>query len=104
MRTRLLAGLMLVVLLAGLSPSFALAYKSSPDVTSHDLVFAPPATGVVRSGVVRRPAPFHASQPALVSTSFVALTQAATVLAQASPSSVHSADLLGSNASRAPPA
>src|SRR5690242_9036516 len=69
MRTRLLAGLSIVIVLAGLSSSFALVSQTSPEVSAHAAVCAPLPAGTIRLGVARRPLSLHISQPALAPVS-----------------------------------
>src|SRR5690242_13566926 len=104
MRTRLLAGLSIVVLLAGLSSSFALVSQSSPEVSAHAAVCAPLPAGTIRLGAVRRPLSLHISQPALAPLVSLELPRGLEFVARPSLQLRGSAGSLRPSAPRAPPA
>src|SRR5512140_998950 len=84
MRTRLLTGLLLVLLLVELSPSFALVSQTSSEVSSHGALSAPLPAGTIRLGATHRSVSLHTWQPALASATFVALAHPVEFLAQPS--------------------
>src|SRR3569833_4207183 len=104
MRTRLLAGSSILVLLAGLASSFALVSQTSPEVSAHAAVCTPLPAGTIRLGVARRPLSLHISQPPLAPLVGLALPQGVEFFAPPSLQLRGSAGSLRPSAPRAPPA
>jgi hypothetical protein len=104
MRTRFMAGVLLAVLLAGMCPSFAQQSQTPAEFSSHGLAVPAPA-GIVRLGTDKRQTSLiRPTQPAIVSSVFVAPHGGIETCTQNSAASFKSSGARWSVSPRAPPA